>query len=308
MAISFSGYLKHIRNDMQLTQQQLIEKLIEHSTNFTTLDLTTYSRWERGVTTPKLSKQIHIARLLGYDPRPLIDPNSEISLKKQLMFKQAKQTRVNPYGNFSSLTSNLEKYLAQSPKIYEQLNTFHRQHMGLDLNVESLDGEKILISYFCDSTGKMEAHLLYGFIPTKRKIRQLDPNNLTACKFVNFKESTNTPLDMYVISGYSKILEPRMFTIAFIVDTLLKNSNIQNLYINCHNQFFYNLYEANLESEITFKGNKVLFGGVKAFGRNYSFVQIKTTPESILAANILADTVPFTDSYISNLIKPPLLK
>ncbi|MFS1466996.1 helix-turn-helix domain-containing protein [Vibrio lentus] len=302
MPISFSGYLKHIRQDMELTQQQLIEILIERSTKFTKLDLTTYSRWERGITTPKLSKQILIARLLGYDPASLVDPNSKISLKKHIIFEQAKQSRFNPYGqNFSSLTSSMHKKLAQSSETYEQLNTFHRQHMGLDLNVESLDGEKILISSFCDSIGKMEGHLLYGYVPITLENRLLKPNNLAECKFVDLTESTSAPLDMYVISGYSNLQEPKMLTLLFILDALRKNPNIKNVYINCHNQAFYNVYEENFGAKITFKGNTVLFGGVKVFGRHYQFVQMKASSEDILSSTVVADLVPFTDSHICNL-------
>ena len=58
----FANYLKRLRSNRGLTQQQVIDYLSENDTSFRSLDITTYSRWERGVTTPKISKQILVEK------------------------------------------------------------------------------------------------------------------------------------------------------------------------------------------------------------------------------------------------------
>lgn len=59
----FSLFLKKIRNQSKLSQEQLAVYLRKHSSLFYNLDTLTVSRWERGVNTPSLAKQAEIAQL-----------------------------------------------------------------------------------------------------------------------------------------------------------------------------------------------------------------------------------------------------
>lgn len=59
---SFSDYLKICREEKGVTQNELVEELVELSRDFESLDNTTMSRWERGVSKPSLTKQTSIIR------------------------------------------------------------------------------------------------------------------------------------------------------------------------------------------------------------------------------------------------------
>jgi transcriptional regulator with XRE-family HTH domain len=56
----FSDYLKSCRLKYNFTQEELVSSLYTYHDNFSKLDVTTYSRWERGVTQPSSDKKIDI--------------------------------------------------------------------------------------------------------------------------------------------------------------------------------------------------------------------------------------------------------
>lgn len=59
----FSAFLKHLRQNNELSQEQLCLHLRQHSSLFHNLDIITVSRWERGVNIPSLAKQAEIVEL-----------------------------------------------------------------------------------------------------------------------------------------------------------------------------------------------------------------------------------------------------
>ncbi len=61
--MQFNEYLKSCRVNCELTQEQLMQELyIYNIDNFKSLETTTISKWERGVTKPKLAKQVNIIK------------------------------------------------------------------------------------------------------------------------------------------------------------------------------------------------------------------------------------------------------
>jgi transcriptional regulator with XRE-family HTH domain len=61
--LQFNQYLKSCREHSQLTQEELVHALYSHNIDdFHGLDTTTLSKWERGITQPKISKQINIIK------------------------------------------------------------------------------------------------------------------------------------------------------------------------------------------------------------------------------------------------------
>jgi transcriptional regulator with XRE-family HTH domain len=97
MPVTFSSYLQMIRDKKNLTQQHLLELLVKSNDAFSKLDLTTLSRWERGVTTPKLEKQLLVARLLDSDVAMLINPDVHIPKTKLHMVDKVRYRTLNPY-------------------------------------------------------------------------------------------------------------------------------------------------------------------------------------------------------------------
>ena len=61
--MQFNEYLKSCRDHNQLTQEELVQDLYTHNIDdFGGLDTTTLSKWERGVTKPKITKQVKIIK------------------------------------------------------------------------------------------------------------------------------------------------------------------------------------------------------------------------------------------------------
>jgi len=61
--VKFNEYLKKCRQRNGLTQEELVHALYLHDMeHFEALETTTLSKWERGVTKPKLAKQVSIMR------------------------------------------------------------------------------------------------------------------------------------------------------------------------------------------------------------------------------------------------------
>lgn len=61
--MQFNAYLKSCREHNQLTQEQLVHDLYSYDIdNFESLDTSMLSKWERGVTKPKASKQVSIIK------------------------------------------------------------------------------------------------------------------------------------------------------------------------------------------------------------------------------------------------------
>ncbi len=63
ICLQFNDYIKKCRQHMQLTQEQLVHDLYSYSIeHFKSLDTRTLSKWERGDTKPKASKQVSIIK------------------------------------------------------------------------------------------------------------------------------------------------------------------------------------------------------------------------------------------------------
>jgi transcriptional regulator with XRE-family HTH domain len=61
--LQFNHYLKACRESSKLTQEQLVHQLYTHDMQaFKSLDGSIFSKWERGIIEPKLSKQVSIVR------------------------------------------------------------------------------------------------------------------------------------------------------------------------------------------------------------------------------------------------------
>jgi len=75
--LNFFEYIKRCREENSLTQEHLVQNLYEFdSDNFSGLDTSTLSRWERGTTQPKFSKQVGIIKYfqeLGNEAFPCMD-------------------------------------------------------------------------------------------------------------------------------------------------------------------------------------------------------------------------------------------
>ncbi|MDP2492309.1 helix-turn-helix transcriptional regulator [Vibrio splendidus] len=303
MTVTFSQYLQDFRKRTNLTQQEVLEHLISSDYSFSKLDLTTFSRWERGITTPKLSKQLLAARVLGSDIAILIDPEADVPDKKQHMFDLVKNRVLSPYqANTHNFITRHYSSLNDEPGICRQLITFHFDYLEMNMKVDMLQESNLELQAFLNSSGSLIGHLLYGFITSDTPSSVLNPAKLSECLFIETSELPETPLNLYVVSAYSSLSTPRMALILMILDALRQHPEVKYLYVNCHDQEGYTLYDANADCEIITKGRDLPFGGVKVYGKHYQYIQLKINAESILASKVVSDLVPFTQEYIHTLI------
>ncbi len=110
--MKFSDFLKTLRRDYHLSQLQMINKLALHNDMFSDLTVVTYSRWERGVSTPPLVKMLNIAKVFHLD-----------------IFEFLTTITFKPSKNQISAFDNLLKY-------YDNINN-HYRILNMKLNNET---------------------------------------------------------------------------------------------------------------------------------------------------------------------------
>ncbi|OED62291.1 transcriptional regulator [Vibrio tasmaniensis ZS-17] len=303
MPITFAKFIEKIRKERDLTQQETLELLIDSDPALFKLDLTTFSRWERGVTIPKLSKQLAIARILGEDVAPLINPEAQATLKQQNSFDKIKNRVRNPYlAKSGDLNYRHYEQLLNQPDLCQQIATFHLDYLEMAINAETIQTSKLLLHTYQDSLSTLVGHFLYGFVPSDTQTSLLSPDQLSHCPFTHSENTLKQHVDMYVVSTFSTLSIPRMVSILKILDTLRQNTLVKNLVINCHDQEGYNLYDTISECVVLSKGIEIPFGGVKLFGKHYKYVQVKMSAENILSSKVVSSLVPSTDEYIRELL------
>lgn len=85
--VRFRDFLRECRESSSMTQEELVLELYQFDLeNFSNLDTTTLSRWERGVTQPNISKQISLVKFfqaLFHTPFPCT-PSDENEIEKKI--------------------------------------------------------------------------------------------------------------------------------------------------------------------------------------------------------------------------------
>ncbi|WP_017021987.1 helix-turn-helix domain-containing protein [Aliivibrio logei] len=302
--ITFSDYLQKVRVEKNLTQQNLLEQLIQSSEAFAKLDLTTLSRWERGVTKPKLEKQLLVARELGSDIALLIDPEANVSEAKKESLDKLRHRTSNPY-NTNQFRIERFSSLEEEDHLCEKLKAFHQNYLNINVNVDLLETKSINMIAYLDKNDELLAHLAYGYLPLSTSREQLHPNNVETSQFITLSDNQYKDSDLifYIVSGFSSLSIPRTINILTILDVLRSESRIKQCYVTCHDQDAFNLYDMNTDSEVINKGDLTPIGGIKLFGRRYKYLQLKISAETILASKVVSDIVPFTEQYIEVLSK-----
>lgn len=302
MPLTFAQFLECVRRDRNLTQQDMVD-LLSSSEDFSKLDLTTFSRWERGITSPKLSKQLLVARMMNEDAAHLIDPETKVKEKNKRHFEIMTNRILNPYTTVcGSFFHCCHDSLIEQHSLCQQLSGFHQNYMGISVDTPAIQQSKMILNAFTDSSDMLVGHLLYGFLPVGLDSLSINPNQLLNCPFVDTKNNTKQPVDMYVISTFGSLPIPRMVSILFMLDILRRNNQIKHLILNCHDQDAFTLLENIVDCELVSKGDEILFGGIKVFGKHYRYVQVKVKAESFLAGKVISDIIPFTSEYIENLL------
>jgi len=131
----FSDYLRICRENKGVTQTELVEELINTDRVFSSLDATTLSRWERGVSKPALSKQTLIIKYFSnYFDRiyPFLNEAESIEIEKSFcaigfskLLGRHKMVMDFPTKNMDTKQFKVKSYLESSHK----MTALRRNHM-----------------------------------------------------------------------------------------------------------------------------------------------------------------------------------
>lgn len=297
MKKKFADYLQQMRQANGLTQQQVIDHLIMADPAFDKLDITTFSRWERGATAPKLSKQLLLARIFGDDIRGLIDPSIDQQEATLEVMNDLIGPAMYPYwqGEKQSIT---EELLLSEANVYSltKLKAFHEHYLGLEIAEDLIRNENVILRTINDTQGHLLGHRLYTFVPVETPDEALDITDLRFCPFTTLEKSNKTPLSMYTISGYNPLPDARLANLLNLIEVLRTHPEIKYLITNCHRQANYQLYDMNTDCEVIAKGDVTKEGGVKVFGKRYKYIRLKIKVETLLAAKVITRILPHSQN------------
>ncbi|HAS6221203.1 helix-turn-helix transcriptional regulator [Vibrio vulnificus] len=300
--MKFSDFLLKVRTDKSLSQRALVEHLSTTSEALSRLDITTLSRWERGVTKPTLNKQFLIARLMGYDVVQLLRANhteSLLSINKKL--DKLISRVLNPYLSDSTDFKLIRiDSLKDNPNICEKLCFFHNEYLGLKLDADFFRKSNLHADIYVNDTGELVGHFIYGYLSRNTDLSILSLEKGNEVNFIHKSDTDATQL--YAVSMFSSLSKPRALNILSILELLRKNTSVSSLIINCHSQDAFDLYETTQELTILRKGKRIKNGGVNLFSKHYRYVQIRVKPEEILASKLVYDVLPYSHTDILNLI------
>lgn len=287
----FSSYLSSIRTDAGLTQQKLLDRLIDYDTAFERLDLNTLSRWERGVTTPPITKQILIVRCLGLSvddlPSNLL-PNENENENEKLEYSLLRT--VDPYSTSQNdvVLKKIED-VNEFRKIEVQINQFHKDYLSLDINSSKLyeQNNATFVSISDIYHKSLLGHFLYGFLPETALKENIKVKHIENIKFHSISEVENTKSILYVVSAYSSRSEPRVKTLESIIKMIAKHKNIKGFCITIQYQEVLDFFNDITKFTIISIGKKIKFGGVKVYKNNAKYVQIYIKSEELLSSEFI---------------------
>ncbi|WP_038880799.1 helix-turn-helix transcriptional regulator [Vibrio jasicida] len=296
----FANYLKSMRNRKMLTQQQVVDHLVDLDPLLGGLDKTTYSRWERGVTAPKVSKQILVARSFGDDITRLVAPSVSKFQNASVVLDEFRGQYLDPYWlGYEGLATKESNLATANRNSISRIKAFHEHYLEINFNEKLYDNQNITIKTVEDSTGYLLAHLLMTFIPSTTPNKHLEELHLESCSFTTLDKSKDEPLSLYLISSFSSVPEFRLTTVLRILELLTHHTKIKYVILNCHTQVIYNIFESSTEFDIIAKGSRVKNRGIKLFGKQYSYIRIKIKSESFLATKLFLELTPYMDALMN---------
>ncbi|MFH0265615.1 helix-turn-helix domain-containing protein [Vibrio rumoiensis] len=287
---SFSSYLVEIRTQKGLTQKKLLDSLIEYDEAFKKLDLNTLSRWERGVTTPPLTKQILIARCLDCDIKPLLPddtPNEEEKLAYSLL------RTVNPYSkSVHEVSLNKIKTLLDFSEVEDLIDKFHKDYLCLDINSHELYLNNVEFLSIIDSEeNNLLGHLIYGFISEQESNENIHLSNIKNIKFTPPEDINKKNSILYIVSAYSSRAEPRVLTLEKITSIIQENKNIKGFCITIQYQEVLDFFSTLMKYTIISLGEKVKYGGIKVYNINTRYIQIYIKSEVFLSSTFIYKSI-----------------
>ncbi|WP_070969524.1 helix-turn-helix domain-containing protein [Vibrio sonorensis] len=273
----FSSILKQGRSINGLTQQTLLDKLVEYSESFATLNLTTLSRWERGITTPSPKRQSLIARCLDIDEEKILKHRSDCPSAHPIKTNAREVCERSYHQPYYDLDDILHvKVLTESEKIEDYKNAInHYVNKYLKAEIE-MPSSVVNSTLIYSTSSQLIGHMIAGVV---------DYNDYLKCK------SHNTQLKdlVQLIKPFDTMKSDREYTLVipcshamdararahmllYIYDTLIKNRNIRNLVRTCTSRIYFPIYCNDLNAKVIGVGMPIeSFNGVKWRNKRYSY-------------------------------------
>ncbi|YCO05426.1 helix-turn-helix domain-containing protein [Vibrio sp. VNB-15] len=254
----FGSYLKSIRTALGLTQEQASIRLNLLGGDLTNIDCVTFSRWERGITQPSLSRRVRVLRAfennllpylcsLGVDSSLKEDVEQfELSLKQRYQDAMSIISGIDYYNARQVEHSHIEEEeLSQSNEqdFIHSLNNFHNQLKSLNIkhNLASIDlveyqkdGRAIAFKYL--SRGELVGHNIGMFFTEPTLDSEIDKTKRNRLPIDTIDLRLTKPLkdkgvySYYAISQHSK--NERVFRRQLHTEFtfLAQNAHIHNYY------------------------------------------------------------------------------
>ncbi|WP_156102037.1 helix-turn-helix domain-containing protein [Vibrio diazotrophicus] len=292
--MDFSEYISLIREDIGCTQSELLDLLQNYSSSFEKLDLTTLSRWERGVTKPKTSKQILVCRALGQSIIPLIQLDSMSKDNSFNSLNKMTNRILNPYSHHEG-HYHIEQYESfdSDNQYYASLNAFHQLFLGLEwFDIQDLFIKfKLNLSLVVDQSDYLMGHILYGLNDCGLSNEEYSMNNIYNMDFYPKSELTNSKKLLNVITIFSTHPLTRILVILELIKIIVENPNITHVVLTMQNEPMYEFFYRHIEHDVIHKSELSQFDGVELFGKKYRFIQIMISAEELLSNSFISQWI-----------------
>ncbi|MCH1929342.1 helix-turn-helix domain-containing protein [Shewanella sp. A25] len=288
----FSVLIKGFRDAHALSQEDLAQMLVSFSGR-ESIDVTTISRWERGVSSPSLPNQIYILRKLGikFPLSSVLPETSSESIIEPLKhrFSRIPAYADKPYRNelpsFTFSTSDrLESFFTDNELIEFNKNMYSTDfaaNVG-KINLSAIEFDSVRIYRFFREKN-LVGHLAYAVANTHEVIELFEGIYQT-----EFKEAFETELEgkvLLVFSSYASDLALYIY-LAKLVTSLLSEQQKIDWYLG--HSFINEDWQVHkrLGSKIIYRGEALNEGGVKIGKTRVKFVISVMSVPTLLASPV----------------------
>ncbi|EOX4945283.1 helix-turn-helix transcriptional regulator [Vibrio alginolyticus] len=126
--MKFSCFLKKVRKDLSLSQQQVVDILVASHSQLYNLNITTYNRWEKDHSTPSTIKIYLIVKILKLD---LIETYRTLDLKSS----KSKLKSFTDLVNYLDNNQNRFRLLSSALPNFEKFKTFDKDNYSDSLEL-----------------------------------------------------------------------------------------------------------------------------------------------------------------------------
>ncbi|YCO05425.1 helix-turn-helix domain-containing protein [Vibrio sp. VNB-15] len=298
----FGDYLKQLRVQHGLTQKELATKLNLSSSEFTSVDSVTVSRWERNTTTPNTAKAIKVLRELTLDLKPFLlsipSPEEDTFLDDILYTRFRSQRALLMTSDYEELKPNEDTEIIEETlfdnktEVNAQLARLRNFFLNADahypgmINLDFLsmhEENKLIAKVYKDSRSKKVRGHSISFL---FQIEDLDTNFTNPHQTLPFnlarKYSESRHLALCCLSRYATSEQVFMMLHPTLVNYMSERANINQLYYYAFDNEFTD-YLVSLGAEKTAYDTPDKTGSVKIGKTAYRKCLLKIDTAVLLA-------------------------